>query len=500
MASLKEILNRLPYDFTNLHTLKQARNYLGVEIFNNQEVINNDILYIVTNANSADLLSQNKGCCICTFMTNRDLFFTESAIVKTNVSAEQLAEQIQTIIFDYIKLEQKKLDIFSCLSCDNPVQKIIDTVADIIQNPFAVGDASIKILAHSNHEPKDTIFKQSWENKMNNGEMVAFFRNKKILGELLESDFPVIFEKSEDMHYRRVLSKVVINGVYAGCCGATEECTPFSWDIQLIIQATVKALEIAMMPNFNKVFLRGRESVISKLLQNEISSENTLLAWLKNIQWTPQQYFSLCVIGELNINTLSASLMGLQQMASRICAHSYLCTFDKYLIIVVNNDNESTVIQNIKKFKIIADMLSAPAASSRPFKELISIRAHMLHVLNTLIFSKIKYPDVSWFDFDQYYMTGVLGSIENVHQLCHPGIIELEKKEHLTHIDYINTLSAFLENGCNITKTAQSLYLHRNTLANRILRIEEITGFDLTNGRDIFNAQLSIMILKFQKP
>ena len=43
----------------------------------------------------------------------------------------------------------------------------------------------------------------------------------------------------------------------------------------------------------------------------------------------------------------------------------------------------------------------------------------------------------------------------------------------------MTTAKAFLENGMNVSKTARSLYMHRNTLLYRLNVIRRLTGFDL---------------------
>lgn len=496
MATLREIVERLPYNCSVIHTSEQARNYIGAEIFNTHDKIKDDFLYIVTDIATANALSQKGGCCICTFKPDNAEAFTEYAVMSIKAPVEEFVEQICHIIYEYIKLEHKKLEIFNCISSANPVQKIVDTTARILGNPVSVGDASTKIVAHSDHNPNDSIFSSTWTSGICNEEMLSFFRSKGFLKDLLDSDSPVLFEKANKMPYRRVLGKVVINRMYVGCCGVSEECTPFSWDVRLIIQTMAKALEAVMTPAFQSMYPRGRESVLSRLLNGEILDEEMLELWLKNVQWKPKQYFCLCVLGEVEPTVLTAGLSGLQQMARGICDRTYLCSYGSYLVVIGNHNDADTNLENIRRFRRMADVLKVPAATSRNFTEMITMRSHLLHVLNLFRHSRNRFPEEKWFDFEQYYMNGILGSLTDVKQLCHPGILKLQT---ITEVNYLETLTVFLECGCNITKTAQRLYLHRNTLSNRIAKIEDITGLNFGNGRDIFNAQLSLMIIEFLK-
>lgn len=46
---------------------------------------------------------------------------------------------------------------------------------------------------------------------------------------------------------------------------------------------------------------------------------------------------------------------------------------------------------------------------------------------------------------------------------------------------YVETTLAYLRNGCNATRTAEALFIHRNTLAYRLKRIKALSGIDLEN-------------------
>jgi len=53
--------------------------------------------------------------------------------------------------------------------------------------------------------------------------------------------------------------------------------------------------------------------------------------------------------------------------------------------------------------------------------------------------------------------------------------------EHDTHhsTGLIGTLETYLDTGCNAQQAAERLYLHRNTLAQRLAKIESLTLLDL---------------------
>jgi len=60
--------------------------------------------------------------------------------------------------------------------------------------------------------------------------------------------------------------------------------------------------------------------------------------------------------------------------------------------------------------------------------------------------------------------------------------------------ELVPTLKAFFANHGNLSKTAESLYLHRNTVSYRLQRIEELTGLQLDDEDDRFQLQLALKL------
>ncbi|MGG3562387.1 sugar diacid recognition domain-containing protein [Neobacillus rhizosphaerae] len=61
-----------------------------------------------------------------------------------------------------------------------------------------------------------------------------------------------------------------------------------------------------------------------------------------------------------------------------------------------------------------------------------------------------------------------------------------------TLIKFADTLEAYFKNNLNIQKTANDLYLHRNTLIYRLNKIEEETGYDPKVFKDALTIQLAL--------
>ncbi|PUU89471.1 MAG: Sugar diacid utilization regulator, partial [Halanaerobium sp.] len=60
-------------------------------------------------------------------------------------------------------------------------------------------------------------------------------------------------------------------------------------------------------------------------------------------------------------------------------------------------------------------------------------------------------------------------------------------------------IEALVENNLNISQTAESLYIHRNTLLYQLNKIKEQTGYDLKNVSELFTLLLAYHLYLFEQ-
>ena len=83
----------------------------------------------------------------------------------------------------------------------------------------------------------------------------------------------------------------------------------------------------------------------------------------------------------------------------------------------------------------------------------------------------------------------------NLMNYCHPAIWALWEYDQAHGTELVETLFAYMQNGCNTARTSALPSLHKNTLLYRLGRIREVTGNDLASGEDLFLFNLSIRVL-----
>lgn len=110
----------------------------------------------------------------------------------------------------------------------------------------------------------------------------------------------------------------------------------------------------------------------------------------------------------------------------------------------------------------------------------------------------------SYCQYNPYYLIRLaaqkfkeIHNTDNLVYLAHPDVIrlyyyDLEKKNTL-----LDVLEAYLTNAQNPTLTARALYMHRNTVSNKLNKIEEVLGHKPFDEQNHFLILLSCMIVRY---
>ena len=102
--------------------------------------------------------------------------------------------------------------------------------------------------------------------------------------------------------------------------------------------------------------------------------------------------------------------------------------------------------------------------------------------------------------YDKYSVYSLLEQYpdqENLTKLCHSAIFTLAEYDLEHNTALLETLHAYLYSQKNMTTAAATLYIHRNTLVNRMTKINDLIHTDLEDCETVFHLLLSYHILEF---
>ena len=103
------------------------------------------------------------------------------------------------------------------------------------------------------------------------------------------------------------------------------------------------------------------------------------------------------------------------------------------------------------------------------------------------------------YHFNDYIMDYILKVCTDIipeASLFTSDIKRLQLYEGKKKIDLLKTLNRYLDNECNVTLTAQELYLHRTSLVKRLARIEQLLNHSLDDPNYRLYLRICLRCLK----
>jgi len=87
---------------------------------------------------------------------------------------------------------------------------------------------------------------------------------------------------------------------------------------------------------------------------------------------------------------------------------------------------------------------------------------------------------------------------DNLIFLTHPDVTRLYYYDIDNNNNLLEVMFEYLLNGQNTSLTAQALFMHRNTVINKLNKIEEVLGYKVDYEKDHFLFLISFMVLNYQ--
>lgn len=110
----------------------------------------------------------------------------------------------------------------------------------------------------------------------------------------------------------------------------------------------------------------------------------------------------------------------------------------------------------------------------------------------------------SYEDYSMYYIIDLCAKqyIDTHHHndliyLIHPSIIKICRYDAEHKSNLRDVLYYYLLGGCNLSRTAQNMYMHRNTVLNKLNKINEIAEIPLEDGYTQHRMIMSCLIMRY---
>lgn len=199
--------------------------------------------------------------------------------------------------------------------------------------------------------------------------------------------------------------------------------------------------------------------------------------------------FSMNEMASLSLsNRFSVAAMKIQQLCDKYgdkLIYTEICGMIICYISVDNNQIRKEYIAGINKLLKSFNSLNAcdmKGGASKLYSRLEDMPKAYYESRQTLRFSMKHSAEKNIFPYEDMGILQFLISERDKTALldyCNDMLAELYEWDEKGHTEYVKTLGVYLKNNNNMVQTSKVLYIHRNTLVNRINKIQAIIGKDI---------------------
>jgi hypothetical protein len=381
------------------------------------------------------------------------------------------------------------------------IEAVIDAASVRLGNSLLFCDMNFKIIASSTSVP---VLDPLWKENTKQGYCCYDFINevKKLKSIRNASQTTATVEVTcTNSPYRKLSSKVFHNQTQIGFLLLIEgenNFLPSHFEMLSIISRVISYTIAYYTPD-----LFEKNSLYHELLYDMLigAPSKDIMPRLEKLQF-PAKMLVLFI--------RPTRYLGQQYLKSFICKNLKILlpgthvTYHKNGIVAVTplkidtelNSDLLEILKDFSKKERIQIGISNSFNSIENFVSYYEQAYAALEFGHKLNLEELVYP------YQNYQVFDLFSEVKNPDKLrrfCHPALAVLSQYDHDNNSQLYKTLCVFIDKGCNIKLTSESLYIHRNSLAYRLNRITEICQIDLSNNNTLFVLRLSFLIDRYNE-
>lgn len=508
MITVNELVEELTSFNAKLLTQEYDRTLTGVEKIAtyNWLKVNKNTLYVT---DSYDLAKHLSDCFEVTllFITNKpvdkelisqlDNHKCTLIICDSSSGTDNLQQRLQ-LIFDetyaYLRLHQS---LYDTIGHSQTLNEILNYAEHMFKNPVLMIDSNFKVIDHSkNKRIVDPIWLKICQRGYCSYEFVKEVISYQSVLEAPESEqpFTVICHKSKT---RKLVSKIIFEGKLYG------------FMIVLETNTTIPHYKEVLLSDVSKVvsnYLRGKitlhldveEKLVIDLIEGQIKTDEELAERRKAGKYLFGKTNRLLLIKSKGLSREPRD--SIEKALYQIFPRERQVIYQEYLLVLITSYSEEigelltnerliNTLENHNLTAIISEVFKVPLELKEVYEQLVKsfeITERLTHINRLMWFRDIKFYNLINFDLQA----------KTMRRLCQAELIELQQIDQQEHTDYYHTLFVFLQHNGSISRTADALYIHRNTLQNRMKKIRQVLKLDLEDGETMFQLMYSFKLLQ----
>lgn len=382
------------------------------------------------------------------------------------------------------------------------LDEIVDKAANYLNNPVVIINNTYKIIAHSEHIQVDDY---TWNNAVKRGyitlEFAATLNNwNKIKDQDREYECLTVNQINK---FRRRFYKLSINSQLMGYLNITEvngdfddieeECYYF---VSQIFAREIMIRQQLINPNQNT----RNEDILLELTSGRYVNRLHFLERVQLSDLNIQSNYQVICSNLTNFLSYNADEDHFKNELISFFPSGTIIIFNKILIILIDLEHSLYIDFQLEKgLNKYLKSKNLTIGISDTFHDLFEFKHYENQAIKAYENKKYLFDDfLNYAIYEQVKPYDLINQIPrgSLINYCNQKVWALYQHDKLHETNYFNTLHVYLQTNHSIKATASYLYLHRNTINYRILKIKELFKIDLDDYSMLNHLLLSCQIIQ----
>ena len=387
--------------------------------------------------------------------------------------------------FDYYN--QWENDLTHSFLTGTSIQTQLDICARVLDNPIALFDTSYVLIAKAGRVP-DNYSGTIWESVIKNGYSLIEYipaKYRTVDAISIRTRKPIMCPPLDEISRERFIGATLMhNGTPFAKFGILnfKEFTlgqlSLTWQIQSNLESSAQII------NHIITTLDGSSFLLNQLLDGTSVDSRHLSHFLQQKKWLiDDTYYLLRIIPKYNSEISDYDYPPYMFRIKETLPLAYVFYYDNTILSICHckygMESTDTICKSLTPLLQCIDLTVGISMMHTGYDLLHSA---LLQCTAASQFGKKKYPDENVFFYQDIYSLHIMEALatkESAIYYCHPQIQRIALRKDPWELELIHTLEVYLQHGRSISATASKLYLHRNSLLNRIHSIEKLISINL---------------------
>ena len=370
----------------------------------------------------------------------------------------------------------------------------------VLENPMVIYSRSMRILAYTVGDgTRDAL----WTDTVREGVARVDSQRQaeelmKFLAEVERHDAP-FRHQGEGMSAPFWSAPVLVDGRRRGMVNVVEEHRPLSRGDRDLLRffSDFVAIRMASAGFGAPVPDAVPRQLMLDLLAGDIASREHLNTRLIAVEWRAGPWFCFVSLQAALPVLAGEQWRGAYDRLAALSLNGLMCLDDREeprICLLLTAQSPEAFARSLELIGPFCAMNHLRAGVSEPYGDLLQTPRYHRQAEAALRLGQGSVRDYTGVRYAR--MLRHLRAHPYRDDLTHPAMSRLAEMDRTEGTDYIPTLRALIQHSFNQMETANVLGIHRTTLAYRLRRMQELTGLDLADARQVFHVAVSLKLME----